>query len=78
VWTVIYIAPSRETAARLQEALASEGLLVTLRSTGLSTNGAGAHTELLVPRGEAREANEVLNQALARIRKRKQGDGERG
>lgn len=71
VWTVIYIAPSKQAAEDLRDALSREGLLVSLRATGLSTNGGGSHFELLVPKGEAREAHEVLNQALGRGRHRK-------
>lgn len=71
MWTVIYVAPSKESAEELQDALTREGLLVSLRATGLSTNGGGSHFELLVPKGEAREAHEVLNQALGRSRQKK-------
>lgn len=77
LWTVIDVAPSMEAAERLQAILGSEGILASLRSTGLSTNRTGSHVELLVPRGEAREAHEVLNQALVRMRQGRQGDGER-
>lgn len=71
MWTVIYIAPSKQTAEELRDALSREGLLVSLRATGLSTSGSSSHFELLVPKGEAREAHEVLNQALGRSRYRK-------
>lgn len=71
MWTVIYIAPNKQAAEDLRDALSREGLLVSLRSTGLSTNGGGSHFELLVPKGEAREAQELLNQALGRSRNRK-------
>lgn len=70
MWTVIYIAPSKQAAEELRDALTREGLLVSLRATGLSTNAGSAHFELLVPKGEAREAHEVLNQALGRSRKK--------
>lgn len=71
MWTVIYIAPSKQAAEDLRDALSREGLLVSLRATGLSTNGGGSHFELLVPKGEAREAHQVLNQTLGRSRPRK-------
>lgn len=71
MWTVIYIAPSKQVAEDLRDALSREGLLVSLRATGLSTNGGGSHFELLVPKGEAREAHELLNAALGRSRNRK-------
>jgi hypothetical protein len=71
VWQVIYIAPSRQAAEQLRDALSQEGILVSLRVAGISSASGGAHVELLVPRGEAREANEVLNQALGRARHKK-------
>lgn len=71
MWTVIYIAPSKQVAEDLRDALSRDGLLVSLRATGLSTNGGGSHFELLVPKGEAREAHELLNAALGRSRNRK-------
>lgn len=71
MWTVIYIAPSKQTAEELRDALSREGLLVSLRATGLSTHGGGSHFELMVPKGEAREAHEALNQALGRSRHKK-------
>jgi hypothetical protein len=67
VWQVIYIAPSRQVAEQLKEALSQEGVLVSLRTAGVST-GENAQVELLVPKGEAREAHELLNQALSRAR----------
>ncbi|MFZ5814220.1 MAG: glutamate decarboxylase [Bacillota bacterium] len=69
MWTVIYIAPSKQAAESLRDALSREGLLVSLRPTGLSTTGGGSHFELLVPKGEAREAHHLLNQMLGRTRK---------
>jgi len=71
VWTVIYIAPNREAAESLKKALEQEGVLVNLRPTGLSTASGGAHVELMVPQGEAREAHGILNDALGRVRFKK-------
>ncbi len=66
MWTVIYIAPNKQSAETLKDALSREGILVSLRPTGLSTTAGGAHFELMVPEGEAREANEILNETLGR------------
>jgi hypothetical protein len=66
VWQVIYIAPNKQSAEQLKDALSREGILVSLRATGVSTNSGGTHVELLVPQGEAREAHEILNEALGR------------
>jgi len=71
VWTVIYVAPNKQSAETLKDALSREGILVSLRPTGLSTTSGNAHFELMVPEGEAREANEVLNAALGRSRFKK-------
>lgn len=71
MWTVIYVAPNKQAAEHLRDALTGEGLLVSLRTTGLGTSGGGAQVELLVPKGEAREAHEVLNQVLGRSRHKK-------
>jgi hypothetical protein len=71
VWQVIYIAPNTQAAEQLKEALAQEGILVSLRTTGVSTSSGHSHVELLVPQGEAREAHEILNVALGRTRFKK-------
>lgn len=68
MWTVIYIAPSKQAAENLRDALAQEGILVSLRATGLSSAGGSSQVELLVPSGEAREAQEILNETLGRAR----------
>ena len=60
MWKVIYIAPNSKTAERIRELLTAAGLLVTLRPLG--SNGSA---ELLVPRSEAAEALEILNQLLS-------------
>lgn len=71
MWTVIYIAPNKQSAETLKDALSREGILVSLRPAGLSTTSGGTHFELMVPEGEAREANEILNEALGRSRFKK-------
>ena len=71
MWQVIYIAPNRQAAEQLKETLSREGILVSLRGTAVSTNSGNTHVELLVPQGEAREAHEILNEALGRARFKK-------
>lgn len=71
MWQVIYIAPNKQAAEQLRDALSREGILVSLRATGVSTNSGNTHVELLVPQGEAREAHEILNEALGRTRFKK-------
>lgn len=71
MWTVIYIAPSKQAAETLRDALSREGILVNLRQTGFSSSSGSAHFELMVPETEAREANDLLNAALGRNRFKK-------
>lgn len=69
MWTVIYIAPNKQAAEELRDALSQEGVLVSLRATGFQGATGSAHVELLVPKGEAREAQEILHQTLGRLRR---------
>jgi hypothetical protein len=69
MWTVIYIAPNKQAAEELRDALGQEGVLVSLRTTGFQGATGNAHVELLVPKGEAREAQEILHQTLGRLRR---------
>lgn len=71
MWTVIYIAPNKQSAENLKEALTREGILVSLRATGLQSASGGSHFEIMVPQGEAREAHEILNETLGRTRFKK-------
>lgn len=69
MWTVIYIAPNKTAAERLKQVLTTEGILVNLRATGLASAQTGAGpVEVMVPQGEAREAHEILTDALRRAR----------
>ncbi|MTI85937.1 MAG: glutamate decarboxylase [Firmicutes bacterium] len=61
MWTVIYIAPNRKEAERIQQVLSTEGLLVKLRSLGSSQQRDSCSFEILVPESEANEALEVMN-----------------
>lgn len=65
MWTVVYIASSRQLAEDLKANLTSEGLLVMLRAAGSSQAGdTGAH-EILVPESEAEEAHEIISETLS-------------
>jgi hypothetical protein len=60
MWTVIYIAPSKETAERMEQKLSEEGFLVKIRPSSLSKN----QYEILVPEGELDDVQEILNSIL--------------
>ena len=66
MWTVIYIAANRKLALRLEQALVQEGIMVNLRAIGSARVGKLPGYEILVPKSEAEEANEVINNALVR------------
>ncbi len=61
MWRVIYIAPNRKEAERIQQILSSEGLLVKLRSLGSPQHRDSGSFEILVPESEADEALEIMN-----------------
>lgn len=60
MWTVIYIAPTKKVADRIQEQLTVEGFLVQVRAINLAKQ----QYEILVPEGELDEVQEVLNTIL--------------
>ncbi|MCF8009961.1 MAG: glutamate decarboxylase [Clostridiales bacterium] len=61
--TVIYIAPNKKEAKRIETKLSSEGLLVKLRSLSTSQKKRSGSFEILVPESEAKEALEIINLA---------------
>ena len=67
MWTVVYIATSIAIAERLKAVLEDEGLLANLRPLDLDESGRGS-VEVLVPEGEAEEAQEVLTQHLGGLK----------
>jgi len=67
MWTVVYIATSLSMAERLKSVLEEEGLLADVRPLDVDQNGRGS-VELLVPEGEAEEAQEVLNRHLGGLK----------
>ncbi|MGE5550705.1 MAG: glutamate decarboxylase [Bacteroidota bacterium] len=64
MWTVVYIAPNRETAEELKAVLGREGILATVRPIGLQTAGEGCNFEVLVSEAEAEEAHELVSSSL--------------
>jgi hypothetical protein len=64
MWTVVYIASKMMCAEFLKERLISEGMVVTLRSVGMSRAGRGGAIEIMVPESEAEEAHEILASAV--------------
>lgn len=66
MWTVVYIAPTEEIARRVKEILEGDGVLVNLRAVDVEEGGHS--TEVMVPEGEAEEAQEILAQNLGRLR----------
>lgn len=60
MWTVVYIAPNNSVAEMLRDVLIQEGLLVMLRPLGIPHFGDAGNVEILVPNGEAEEAQEIL------------------
>ena len=64
MWTVIYIAATKNIAERYQEALSEEGILVQLRSVGAQQSN-NSSIEILVPESEAEEAHELLTSIIS-------------
>ncbi len=64
LWTVVYIAASREAADGLKEMLGREGILASVRPVGLTLVGDGCNYEVLVPEAEAEEAHELVSAIL--------------
>lgn len=60
MWKVIYIAPSANTAERIQSQLSEEGFLVQIRPIHVSKQ----QYEILVPEGELEDVQEVLSNII--------------
>ena len=60
MWTVVYIAPNKKDALRVQEALAKEEFLVKIKPIGIE--GDNSTYEVMVPEAEVEEAMEILNE----------------
>jgi menaquinone-dependent protoporphyrinogen IX oxidase len=60
MWTVVYMAQSKEIASRLQEMLTDEGILVKMRPISKSHENSDNYFEVLVPEAEVEEAHSVI------------------
>jgi len=61
VWIVVYIAPTKKEAEKIQQILFREGILVKLKAVDQSQSGGNHLTEILVPESEADEALEIIS-----------------
>lgn len=60
MWTVVYMAQSRDIASKLQELLTSEGILVKIRPISKNHENNDNYYEVLVPEAEVEEAHSVI------------------
>lgn len=60
MWTVVYIAQSKEIATRLQDILQKEGLLVKIRPISKNEENGDNYYEVLVPEAEVSEAHSII------------------
>ncbi len=60
MWTVVYIAQSKEIATRLQDILLKEGLLVKIRPISKNNENNDNYYEVLVPEAEVAEAHSII------------------
>lgn len=61
MWTVVYIAPNKMEADKLEKHLTAEGFLVKIRAIGPPQAGKAGSVEILVPESEVDEALEIIN-----------------
>lgn len=60
MWTVIYMAPSKEIATKLEQLLVQEGILVKLRPISKNPDNNDNYYEVLVTGAEVEEAHSVI------------------
>ena len=60
MWTVVYMAQSKEIATKLEELLTKEGILVKLRPISKNHDTTDNYYEVLVPEAEVEEAHSVI------------------
>lgn len=60
MWTVVYMAQSKDIATKLQDLLAEEGILVKLRPISKNHENNDNYYEVLVPEAEVEEAHSVI------------------
>lgn len=59
MWTVVYVAQSRQETEKIQSALSNQGVLVKIRQIGKEKDGHGLF-EILVPQTEVDDAYTIL------------------
>jgi len=60
MWTVVYIAQSKDVATRLQDILIKEGLLVKIRPISKNSENEDNYFEVLVPEAEVSESHSII------------------
>ncbi|MCX7843516.1 MAG: hypothetical protein N2489_10690 [Clostridia bacterium] len=60
MWTVVYMAQSKDIATKLQDLLTKEGILVKLRPVSKNHENNDNYFEVLVPESEVEEAHSVI------------------
>jgi hypothetical protein len=60
MWTVVYMAQSKDIATELQEMLTKEGILVKIRPISKNHENNDNYYEILVPEAEIEEAHSVI------------------
>ncbi len=60
MWTVVYMAQSKDIAVKLQELLTNEGILVKIRPISKNHENNDNYYEVLVPESEVEEAHSVI------------------
>ncbi|MDP4180562.1 MAG: hypothetical protein Q8942_05655 [Bacillota bacterium] len=60
MWTVVYMAQSKDIANKLQELLTVDGILVKVRPISKNHESSDNYFEVLVPEAEVEEAHSVI------------------
>ncbi|MCG8501550.1 MAG: hypothetical protein MJB12_14250 [Firmicutes bacterium] len=60
MWTVVYMAQSKEIVTKLQQILETEGLLVKIRPISKNPENNDNYYEVLVPESEVEEAHSII------------------
>ncbi len=60
MWTVVYMAQSKQDADNVGKMLEEKGLIIKMRSVGENTGEDDMCYEILVPEPEVNEAHEVI------------------
>lgn len=60
MWTVVYMAQSKEIVIKLQQVLEQEGLLVKIRPINKNLDNNDNYYEVLVPESEVEEAHSII------------------